>query len=232
MPPIHVVVPVLDNFVLTYSLVEQVRIGGEATSINVYDHGSTDQTRSWLDAHSGLYWEDAVAETSLYALWNRGLRRAVEISGAACSVAILNNDIICGPQMLARLDRALWDIPDVWVACARDVDQDADNYCAYAFMVRGSVLDHLGPEPFDEGYRFYWGDVDFVERVRASGGRLAVVSDALVHHIGGGSQTLGSGNPQRQGDWRDRVAPHRQAAVEADSARFSQRWNQEVVLHG
>ena len=54
-----------------------------------------------------------------------------------------------------------------------------------AFMVRASVLRENGL--FNEKYFAYFEDVDLSLRIRQSGHKLALIPNAVIYHIGGGS---------------------------------------------
>ncbi len=65
-----------------------------------------------------------------------------------------------------------------------------DYAAGTSLLVRREVLEQVGL--LDEGFFFYWEDVDFSRRVLDAGWELAVAADAVVYHkfsasVGGGS---------------------------------------------
>jgi GT2 family glycosyltransferase len=79
----------------------------------------------------------------------------------------------------------------------------------FAFMVRGEVFDRVA---FDKGFRWWYGEDDLVARIEAEGGRVGIVGDATVEHIGGGSQTI-------------RYTPEVLAVIERDRRRMWAKWH-------
>jgi N-acetylglucosaminyl-diphospho-decaprenol L-rhamnosyltransferase len=72
---------------------------------------------------------------------------------------------------------------------------DADSLMGACLLVERGLFDALGG--FDEGYPFYWEDVDLCERARALGRRVVWVRDGPpVLHEGGASVAAGGGPPR------------------------------------
>jgi GT2 family glycosyltransferase len=63
---------------------------------------------------------------------------------------------------------------------APHADAPVDYLCAASVLVRRQALARTGL--FDERFFLYWEDVDLSFRLRSAGFRLAVASDAVVHH--------------------------------------------------
>jgi GT2 family glycosyltransferase len=219
--PTYVVVPVKDRLELTRALIAQLEAQGGYEAVFVLDNGSTDGTRDWLGARRrtpGVELVDA-AGLRIYAMWNLGVRLA-RSRHPTCNVAILNNDLALGPGVLVRLATALHSRPDLWVVSPNydcrpltGVQYVRSTYkgqglAGFAFMGRGEILDRF---PFDEGFNWWYGEDDFLARVDAAGGRVGIVGEANVEHIGGGSQTV-------------RYTPDILAAIERDRRRMWSKW--------
>lgn len=198
--PIHVVVPVKDRLDLTASLVGQLLDQREHTTIWIADNGSEEQTRRWLrgaEARGDLRVIDA-AGWGLHRMWNEGVRRALRADPDA-DVAILNNDLELGPSFLSRLQRGLHADDGVWAVSANYDERQIDGIelvtstfkngglAGFAFMASAAAFAEVS---FDEQLRWWYGDDDFVWQIEVLGGRVAVVGDALVTHLDGGSQTV------------------------------------------
>lgn len=152
---------------------------------------------------------------------NAGLRSVLTLPDVAF-VWVLNNDTVCPPETLARLlacaagdariglvgcplreggpgapqrvvpaGRMLlrpWCVP-----CPARAGREPDYLTGASLLLRRELLEALGG--FDEGYFFFFEDVDLSLRARRGGWTLAVAADALVRHTG--SATIG-GQSERQ----------------------------------
>jgi GT2 family glycosyltransferase len=198
--PTFVVIPVKGRLDLTCPLVTQLAEDGGYETLFVLDNGSTDGTWDWLHRRSPPTGITGVAAPGLgiYEMWNLGVRLA-RAREPLCNIAILNNDLRIGPRFLARMAAGLRSHADL-SAVSANYDQRAVDGIAYvrstfkrrglagfAFMARGEVFDRLS---FDEGFRWWYGDDDFVCQVEAAGGRVGIVGEAIVDHLGGGGQTV------------------------------------------
>lgn len=218
---VSVVIPVKDNLGLTADLIEQLVEQDGHDEILVFDNGSSSQTAEWLKRREsrGILRYIEAAGRSLYQMWNEGATMARRRDPQAC-IAFLNNDLRLGPHFLGRLEDAFRHDPALW-AISPDTNGhqvDAVRYVSstfkgggltgFAFVVRGEVFDRVS---FDERFEWWFGDDDFVAQIRALSGRVGVVGDATVEHIGGGSQTV-------------RYTKHVLAAIERDRRRMWEKW--------
>lgn len=77
---------------------------------------------------------------------------------------------------------------NLWTGSCRNAIADHER-CDYlsgaCLLLRASLLADVGL--FDEGYFFYWEDVDLAFRARAAGWSMAVAEDCLVEHREGSS---------------------------------------------
>jgi GT2 family glycosyltransferase len=219
--PTFVVIPVKDRLDLTRRLVDHLAAEGGYQALFVLDNGSTDGTAAWLRRQPvrRMIVPVEAAGVDIYGMWNLGVRlaRARDPRG---NVAVLNNDIRTGPGFLARLAAGLRSRPDLWVVCpnydrrpVRGVQYVRSTFkhgglAGFAFMARGEIFDEVS---FDESFRWWYGDDDFVAQVEARGGRAGIVGDATVEHIGGGAQTV-------------RYTPGVLADIERDRRRMWAKW--------
>lgn len=163
-------------------------------------------------------------DASIYRWWNAGWRAARSVSGIV-NVAYLNDDVVILPGTVRMLAKALRSRPDLGAVYpdARVRTSDApglprrvaleierDPLCGremtgYCFVARGELP--LDP-PFDEGYRWWFGDTQFDEVVRLLGYGVARVNRVPVDH---------SSDAERDG-WSRR--PELRDLVEEDGRRF------------
>lgn len=198
--PTFVVLPVKGRLDLTRRLVDDLAAAGGYETMFVLDNGSTDGTADWLRAR-GVTTAVEVVDASgmgIYAMWNLGVRLA-RARHARCNIAVLNNDIKTGPEFLVRLAAGLRSRPGLWVVSPNYDDRTVSGVqyvhstfkggglAGFAFMARGEIFDYV---TFDEEFRWWYGDDDFVAQVEAVGGRAGIVGGATVEHIGGGAQTI------------------------------------------
>lgn len=219
--PTFVVIPVKDRLDLTRRLVDDLAGEGGYEVLFVLDNGSTDGTAAWLRRQPVPARIELVETPGLgiYGMWNLGVRLA-RARHSRSNIAVLNNDIRTGPDFLARLATGLRSQPDLWAVCpnydrrpVRGVEYVRSTFkrgglAGFAFMARGEVFDEIS---FDEGFRWWYGDDDFVAQVKARGGRAGIVGDATVEHIGGGAQSV-------------RYTPAVLADIERDRRRMWAKW--------
>lgn len=196
--PTFVVVPVKGRLELTRSLVAQLARDPYDT-IFVLDNGSGDGTWDWLSStpHELALQAIDAKDLGIYAMWNLGIRLARERS-PVCNVAILNNDIRVGRHFLDHLAAGLRSSDDLWAASANydgrpiegvehvQASFKSGGFAGFAFMTRGEIFDAVS---FDEEFRWWYGDDDFLAQIEQSGGRVGIVGAATVEHVNGGGQT-------------------------------------------
>lgn len=221
MTPTFVVVPVKGRLPLTRHLVTQLAAEGGYEELFVLDNGSDDGTWDWLRRQQEQGRLEAVAAPALgiYELWNLGVQLARKRDPDP-NVAIFNNDLRIGPRLLSRLAAGLRSAPDL---CAVSPNYDGravkgvqyvhstfkrQGLAGFAFMARGAVFDQVS---FDETFEWWYGDDDFVAQLEARGGRVGIVGEASVEHIGGGAQTV-------------QYTRERLAAMERDRRRMWAKW--------
>lgn len=207
-PPNFVAIPVKGEHTYTEALLRQLGEQAEYTGIFVFDNGAD------TDPYTG-YVPDAcqvvpAAGMNIHEMWNAGIKMARQ-NFTTCNIAILNNDLEVGPHFLSGLAAALRSNETLFAVCpnydSRDFEGDilavrgiaagredgTGGLAGFAFMVRGELYDKGFPL-FDENYKLWYGDNDFVQNVELAGGLCGVVKATSVVHIDGGSKTAGDGS--------------------------------------
>jgi GT2 family glycosyltransferase len=225
---VYVVVPVKDRIDVTRRLLTELAQQGGFDEALVFDNGSTPVSGRALEAIAAdvapvaKVRVAAAAGMNLHAMWNEGVRLAVDASGGECDVAVLNNDLAIGPDFLARLSAALRSDDRLWAVSANYDHRRGSGVelttstvkngglAGFAFMIRGERFAD-GSLSFDEGYRWLFGDDDLVAQIEAAGARVGIALDATVFHVGGGGQSF-----RDAGQWWKTVA--------ADRDRMLARW--------
>lgn len=197
-PPIHVVIPVRDQWPYTRSIVGQV-LAEPVASLTVIDNGSTDGTPDRLAAIDDprlrvLHRPGA----NLHAMWNEGWQMA--LPGPA-AVAILNNDLVLAPDTLTRMRDALYADDDLWVVYPdhRRAVGEGDGYVGsvtrtegtfasggmsgFCFMLRAEAHNE-GLPLVDEGFEWWFGDDDLARNVVRAGRRIGRLDQLPVDHVG------------------------------------------------
>lgn len=199
-PPIEVLIPVRDQHHLTESLLDQLQDQGGYAGITVFDNGSGPAGARWLAGRTGRGGVDVVdaAGSGIYDMWQDGVERARHRS-PGCDVAILNNDLVVGPDFLGALGRALHSDTKLWAVSPRYDDRSIDGVeyvtgtwkggglAGFAFLVRGTAFDHIA---FDRSFHVWFGDDDLVAQIERLGRKVGITGDTWVEHVDGGSQTL------------------------------------------
>ena len=213
------IIPVKDRLSMTRDLVDQLRTQAGDVGIVVVDNGSGKQTRNWLSSQSDLVVIDGEG-MGIHEMWNVGAEYALTHSPANCDVAFLNNDLVCGPDMMAGLQATLAEHQELALVSPNYDDRDgigveyvteicADRYdgtggiAGFAFMVRGEFLTRYR---FPTECKWFFGDNDIVLTVNRAGLMQAIALDVTVEHIGGGGRTTGGWEAMADRYEADKVA--------------------------
>lgn len=185
--------------------------------IFIVDNGSTAHAPAALAAACPAAEIVRLDENRGYAgAANAGIRAALRQMDAGF-VWLLNNDLMCEPDTLAKLILAAGrepgagivgcDLneggpgaasfrrlraakklgPPFFIPADAPADAAADYLCGASLLIRRELLDEIGG--FDESFFFFFEDADFCARARRAGWTLAVAADALPGHYG--SATIG-----------------------------------------
>lgn len=225
------VIPVKGKRKMTADLLKQLS-AENLDGILVVDNGSPKEMRNWLSTQQYAEVVEAPG-VGIHHMWNMGVEWAAEQSLAGYDLLFLNNDLSIGEGMVDKLAGALRSSQGQLVAVCPNYDgrpgegvelvndtcgnryDGTGGLAGFAFMVRG--------EWFATGWRFpeqcmwWFGDDDLVLSVGNQMQQFghpgcAVVLDATVEHLDGGSQT---------GDWMD---PVMQEQLKRDRDAFAALW--------
>jgi GT2 family glycosyltransferase len=211
-----VVIPHLDRLadtaVCCHSLAAQTL---PPRAIFVIDNGSSAHTADDLQAACPNATVVRLAANAGFAgAVNTGIRRALELPEVGF-VWVLNNDTRCPPETLAGLLAAAGAEPQVGLAATPLVENHGgrrcriapgkrlrhpwmvpvpmrpgrapDYLCGASLLIRREMIEDVGL--LDEGFFFFFEDVDYSLRARARGWRLAVAAAEIEHT---GSATIGA----------------------------------------
>ncbi len=216
MPPsVDVVVPVHNNWELTKSCLEHLRLQTLQHTVIVCDNGSTDGTTEHLRAS---YPEVRVVELGANLGFSVACNRGVH-AGSGEIVVLMNNDVDCRPEFLERLVAPLADDGRLGSVAALLLKPGEKRIESFGLTVdptlagfprlRGfpptgvqgrAVL--VGPSGaagayrrvawdavrgLDEGVFAYGEDVDLALRLRSEGWGTSEASDAVAVHFGSAS---------------------------------------------
>ena len=205
--PTYVVIAVKDRHEMTERLLSQL---DDADEVFVFDNGSRQPFPGSV----------LRPDSTVYALWNEGLRAArTAVAGAPHNVAVLNNDLEVPPGFLTDLARGLRHTDDTWIAypnwealaipagVAQPVTLAAKQHLSgWAFMLRGEA-----GLAFDERFEWWYGDDDIQRQVEAAGRRVVCVGGVTCRHLEAGQSTAAS--------------PELRAKADADRQRFIRKWD-------
>ena len=146
--------------------------------------GSLAHVVRWLDRHPAA----GVATPRLVSPDGRA-QRATRPDPAP--LALLNRHTCLRFTPIGRRAAAAWRaVP------ASPIPVPVDSVTGACLLIRTDLLRRLGG--FDEGYPFYWEDVDLCRRARRAGAEVWWVPDGpTVVHAGGASTDAGGGPPRR-----------------------------------
>jgi GT2 family glycosyltransferase len=181
--PSFVVIPGLDRHQMTADLISDLQ--GQGAEILLYDNGS-DPAYDF----DGCEVIDAKG-WGLHEMWAAGIARARE-NAPVCDIAILNNDLRVGPDFLRLLSGGLRAREEVWISypnvhgaalapgqCAKTGGPgQGQSLSGYAFMIRGE-----SDLAVDEGFGFWYGDIDLEMQARAAEKAVVTVGGCEVEHL-------------------------------------------------
>jgi len=181
--------------------------------------------RPYIDAalSSGRFVVKRNPNATIYSTWNFGISQATDL-GTEC--AVLNDDIVLPPRSLSAARHVMVTEGMTLVGLNysephREVSYDAGFrhvYGTYRTGGFGGFAFVLAPGAPLVDIRFQWwyGDDDLAERVKLSGGRMAVALGAPVDH----PQPSLTGNAH----------PWTQVAAGEDTSLFRQLWPSPTTL--
>lgn len=191
---IIVAIPVKNNLKWTAPLIESLLLGDEIDELWIYDNGSIDETKKWIDhrirTDSRLKYIDAT-DWKFYSMWNHMIITAANMGNV--KLAILNNDIRL-PHMAIKTMADNMGIYKISV-----IDKERRSFdlienvntkkipwwqrAGWAFMLDA---DFWKDEPFaiHPDFILWWGDDDLFRRCESRGGEIcAMVGIGCDHAI-------------------------------------------------
>ena len=183
---------------LTKKCVESVWKQDVPTRVYIYDNGSTDDTRDWMDEQLEgklLCINSSRVNEGVSKGWNEGL---VYLFGhmKADSVLVLNNDTQLPVFFLSKL--LSYDVPFVTGISVDEPNdhsdcwqQPAESPDFSAFLIRRDCWEAVGP--FDESMKMYVQDCDYHVRAHRAGVKLLNAGVPFHHER---SSTLRNASPE------------------------------------
>jgi GT2 family glycosyltransferase len=223
------IIPVKDRLDLTSQLVHQLREQGETDEIIILDNGSGKKTKNWLSSQKDLTVFD-MPDVGIHTMWNKA---ADYVMGQGRSrninLVFLNNDVSLGPNFVSGLTQTLRSEKTL-IAVSANYDgreivgefEETDQICGARYDGTGGFAGFafaVRIEFFTSGYKFpeecmWWnGDVDLINMIRYSGGKVGISSRATCEHLDGGGQTAG-----------DPVWSKFREQTQKDKEAFNARW--------
>jgi GT2 family glycosyltransferase len=186
-------IPVRNNLKWTAPLVDSLLLGDEVDQIWIYDNGSTDATRYWIQQQQKI-WDRIVyidaSQMRFYEMWNHMIKTAANIGGVR--LAILNNDIRLPHMALKTMADNMGNYDIVTIDTTRSSFQPIEDVhtqkisgwwhrVGWAFMVRA---DFWNTERFaiDPRFNLWYGDDYLYRRTLERGGRVATMVGVGCDH--------------------------------------------------
>jgi hypothetical protein len=213
-------IPVRNQLKWTAPLVENLLLADDVSEVWVYDNGSTDMTKDWVESRSlldsRLVYRDA-SHMRIYDMWSHMIRSAAEIPDSR--LAILNNDIRLPHNALKTVAERM---DGYQIACIDRTVRGSEpienlpvapawwgEKTGWCFMVDPSFWKDE-EFPIHPNLRIWWGDDDLFRRAQVRGGNICVVKGVGCDHF------EWSSDPEYPGDkWAD---------VELDRLEFARIW--------
>jgi GT2 family glycosyltransferase len=213
-------IPVRNQLKWTAPLVENLLLADDVSEVWVYDNGSTDMTKDWVESRSlldsRLVYRDA-SHMRIYDMWSHMIKTASEIPDSR--LAILNNDIRLPHNALKTVAERM---DGYQIACIDRTVRGSEpienlpvapawwgEKTGWCFMVDPSFWKDE-EFPIHPNLRIWWGDDDLFRRAQVRGGNICVVKGVGCDHF------EWSSDPEYPGDkWAD---------VELDRLEFARIW--------
>lgn len=201
MIPTHIVIPVRDRIDLTTSIVHQLWGQPGWDRLTIYDNGSSEPTRRYLEMVSDNDDRIVIRRTSqmgIYDMWRDGFEQAQHEHPGSVNVAILNNDISMAPHTIEHLATALrsrfelvltypdYDLPATatpdgapHLRITKGTYKDG-GMAGFCFML---AADRVTWSPLvDMEWEWWYGDDSIAWHIEEAGGLQARVEGLGLHH--------------------------------------------------
>lgn len=186
-------IPVKNNLKWTAPLVDSLLLGDEVDEVWIYDNGSTDATRYWIQQQQAIWarlkYIDA-SQMGFYEMWNHMIKNAADIGGV--KLAILNNDIRLPHMALKTMADNMGRYTIVTIDTTRTSFQPIEDVhvnrisgwwyrVGWAFMVNA---DFWKNEEFavDPRFKLWYGDDYLYRRTLERGGRIGTMVGVGCDH--------------------------------------------------
>lgn len=186
-------IPVKNNLKWTAPLVDSLLLGDEVDEVWVYDNGSTDATRYWIQQQQKIWdrlkYIDA-SQMGFYEMWNHMIKTAADIGGVR--LAILNNDIRLPHMALKTMADNMGKFDIVTIDTTRSSFQPIEDVhtqkiggwwhrVGWAFMVRADFWKN-DKFAIDPRFKLWYGDDYLYRTVMERGGRVATMVGVGCDH--------------------------------------------------
>ena len=214
-------IPVKNNLKWTAPLIEGLLLGDEVDEIWVYDNGSIDGTKNWIDHRikidGRLKYVNAF-NWKFYDMWNHMIHAAANMDGA--KLAILNNDIRLPHMALKTMSDNMAHYKIAIIDKEKGSFQNIENVtterigwihrAGWAFMIDA---DFWKQEEFaiHPDFILWWGDDDLFRRCENRGGQICRIVGVGCDHAVSASDSEYSGNKEHD--------------ILKDKDTFSQLWH-------
>ena len=186
-------IPVKNNLKWTAPIVEQLLLGDDIDYLWIYDNGSTDGTRAWIENRQNLDARLVYIDASMmrfYEMWNDMINMANAYDGS--KLAILNNDLHLphmalktmadnlGDYTIGTIDTQRVSINGVGHVHITEIT-DYRHRVGWAFMVNADFWKDV-EFPIDPRFNLWYGDDYLYRRTMELGGRVCTVNGVGCDH--------------------------------------------------
>lgn len=186
-------IPVKNNLKWTAPLVDSLLLGDEVDEVWIYDNGSTDTTKYWIQQQQKIWarlrYIDA-SQMRFYEMWNHMIKTAADIGGVR--LAILNNDIRLPHMALKTMSDNMGNYSILTIDTTRTSFQPIENVhineisgwwyrVGWAFMVNADFWKN-SEFPIDPRFNLWYGDDYLYRTTLESGGRVGMVMGVGCDH--------------------------------------------------
>lgn len=192
----NVVIPVKNEIHFTQSVVNQLKEMGGWNHCWIFDNGSTDGTKDWIEKEAGPRFTCLPApQKTIYEMWDWGFY----CSRFADHVLFLNNDITMHSSTIAALNTYLSVNDKYWISYP---DYSCKIYGKLSTKITKGTYRHGGMSGFcfmlkrnkitwnplvDPQFIWWGGDDDIAFEVEKRGGQQIRVVGLPIQHLGEGT---------------------------------------------
>jgi glycosyltransferase involved in cell wall biosynthesis len=194
-----VAIPTLECVTYLPTMIPSLLADPAVDRLVIMDNGHGPEGQQLIQSFSdpGRYFHVDTRGLTLHAQWNWAWDWVG--SGPETNLCLLNDDLILPDNLVSHLAAALDADPDLWLVCpdytrthAEGIDGPRLEYVrgsyrhggavGWAFMFRTGLRQSHGLPPFDEEYRWWFGDDEHFYQIMERGGRLGVLRGLPLEH--------------------------------------------------